>query len=229
MKNWIAMATIAAHRIVSPMCEAMNGHSTYSPEPSAVASRITPGPRTLRSGKRLREILDRDRSEDLVRRNAYLERRWRHAKFRAELVERRPERGRERDAVALALGAGALLGLAGHQHLVVAGRRRDRLEVAEQPAEQLAGALAARKPLDVDGEVEVPDVLRALVLVQAPDAVADAGARQHAGEHLDEEGQRVALVAAERDGGGDLAGVGRGAALRVDAPALGDRAALVAR
>ena len=51
MKNWIAIATIAAHRIVSPMCAAMNGHSTYSPEPSAVASRITPGPSTLRSGK----------------------------------------------------------------------------------------------------------------------------------------------------------------------------------
>ena len=51
MKNWMAIATIAAHRIVSPMLAEMNGHSTYSPEPSAVASRITPGPSTLRSGK----------------------------------------------------------------------------------------------------------------------------------------------------------------------------------
>jgi hypothetical protein len=50
MKNWMAIATIAAHRIESPMWAEMNGHSTYSPEPSAVASRITPGPRTLRSG-----------------------------------------------------------------------------------------------------------------------------------------------------------------------------------
>ena len=47
MKNWIATATIAAHRIVEPECAEMYGHSTYSPEPSAVASRITPGPSTL--------------------------------------------------------------------------------------------------------------------------------------------------------------------------------------
>ena len=50
MKNWMAIATIAAHMIPSPTFEAMNGHSTYSPEPRAVASRMTPGPSTLRNG-----------------------------------------------------------------------------------------------------------------------------------------------------------------------------------
>ena len=38
MKNWMAIATIAAHMIASPTFAAMNGHSTYSPEPSAVAA-----------------------------------------------------------------------------------------------------------------------------------------------------------------------------------------------
>ena len=151
------------------------------------------------------------------------------AELATELAQRRPQRRRQRDAVALALGLGARLGLARDEHLVEAGRGRDRLEVAEQPAEQLGGVLAAGEPLDVDGEVEVPDVLGLLALVDAADAVADAGARQHAGEDLDEQRERVALVAAERHGGVDLARVGGRAALLVDAPALGDRAALVAR
>jgi hypothetical protein len=50
MKNWIATATIAAHSTVRPRFEATNGQMTYSPEPSAVATRTTPGPMTLRSG-----------------------------------------------------------------------------------------------------------------------------------------------------------------------------------
>ena len=56
----------------------------------------------------------------------------------------------------------------------------------------------------------MPDVLRLAALVEAPDAVADAGAGQHAREDLDQHRERVALVAAERDGGVHLRGVGRG-------------------
>ena len=80
------------------------------------------------------------------------------------------------------------------------------MSVGEQAAQQLGGALAAGEPPGVEREVEVPDVLRSRALVEAADAVADPGARQHPGEHLDEHRERVALVAAERDGGVDLAG-----------------------
>ncbi len=110
-----------------------------------------------------------------------------------------------------------------------AGGGRDRLELREQPAQQLGGALAAGEPTGVEREVEVPDVLRSRVLVETADAVADPGARQRPREHLDEHRERVALVAAERDGGEDVVRIGRRLPLRVDAPALGDLAALVAR
>jgi hypothetical protein len=43
MKNWIPTATTAAHRTTRPSFEEMKGQMTYSPEPSAVATRITPG------------------------------------------------------------------------------------------------------------------------------------------------------------------------------------------
>ena len=52
---------------------------------------------------------------------------------------------------------------------------------------------------------------------------------EHTGEDLDEHGEAVALVAAERHRREDLVGIGGGVALLVDAPALGDRAPLVAR
>ena len=50
MKNWMATATTAAHRTVRPMLAAMKGQITYSPDPSAVATRMIPGPRTFLSG-----------------------------------------------------------------------------------------------------------------------------------------------------------------------------------
>ena len=167
------------------MCAAMNGHSTYSPEPSAVASRITPGPSTLRSGKgsgrsligigprTLLGMSGENRSSPDERSSTAVAM---SASSRRRGLTRRP--GASRQAPSLSSvsvvhsvgGSGmpsrsrsrlrARLRLAGHEHLVEAGRGRDRLEVAEQAGEQLPGVLAAGQPLDVDGEVEVPDVLR---------------------------------------------------------------------
>ena len=60
---------------------------------------------------------------------------------------------------ALALRPRAVLRIARHEHLVEAGRRRDRAQLVEQPAEHRRERVATDRALRVEREVEVAGVL----------------------------------------------------------------------
>src|SRR4051795_2685158 len=147
----------------------------------------------------------------------------------AQRLEPRHERIGERDAPDPPLSLGALLWVARDEDLLEARRGRNRAQLLEQPRQNRREALAADRALRIEREVEVPEPLRTVEVVEQPGhPVRDAGARQHAGEDLDHQRESVALVAAERDDRVELARVRDRGARLVDRPALGDRPALVA-
>ena len=139
------------------------------------------------------------------------------------VAQRVGQRGLQRHARVLALAPRALLGIARDQHLVEALGRRRAAQVLEQPAQRLLEAGAAHRALGVEGEVEVPELLGAIVgLEERRDPGADPGAAEHPGEHLDHQAQAVALVAAQRGHGVNRVRIGGGLPGLVHGPARGD-------
>ena len=95
----------------------------------------------------------------------------RDAELLAERIECRPQRRLDRHARALALRAGAVLWVAGHEHLVEPARAGSPRSSSSRPASTPANAVAPDRPLGVDRQVEVA---RVLALLAAAVEVADA-------------------------------------------------------
>ena len=220
---------------------------TYSPEPRAVATRITPGPMTFRSGgasgrsligtggSTLLGMSEETRSSGWTvvatssssarggATPAWAPQTWAGGSTpssTAQLAQHLRQRGLKRHARGLTLAAPAVLGVAGHQHLVEAVGRRRVAQMLEQSAQHRLEPGAAHRALGIERQMEVTELLREMVgLEERRDAGADAGATQDTGQHLDHQAQPVALVAAQRSHGVNRGRIGGGLPGFVHGPA----------
>src|SRR4051794_21629546 len=90
------------------------------------------------------------------------------AELAAQRLEPRHERIGEGDAAGAPLALGALLWVARDQDLLEARRGRNRAQLLEQPGQHRREALAADRALRIEREVEVPQPLRTVEVVEQP-------------------------------------------------------------
>ena len=93
---------------------------------------------------------------------------------------------------------GAPFGIASHQHLVVASRRRRRLHVRHQPLHPRLEFVDRQEARDVDGQEHLAVAGRRAACANSAHLVAHGAAAEHRAQNLDHHGQPVPFVAAQR-------------------------------